>query len=153
MTASPLPSSGSRPSETRATAYLLDAGPLVAMLNRRDRHHAWALRTLDALEAPLLTCEPVLSEAWFLARRGGGDPVRVLELVGALGVEVVPAWGEGTRALLRRWADRASVADAALLALAEEEAGRVVVTTDRADFSVYRIHRRRAVPALMPEAS
>lgn len=134
----------------RASAYLLDAGPLIAVLDEDDQHHGWARRTLDALDAPLLTCEAVLSEAWFLARRGGADPVRVLELVQLLDVEIRPAWLPRTEELLRRYADRASVADAALLALAEAEADRVVVTTDREDFSVYRIHQRRAVPALMP---
>ena len=134
------------------TAYLLDAGPLVAALNRREQHHAWAARTLDRLDAPLLTCEAVLSEAWFLARRGGGDPARVLDLVALLGVEVVPAWRPRVDEILRRYADRASVADASLLALAEDDEGRVVVTTDREDFSVYRLMRRRAVPALVPPA-
>lgn len=134
----------------KASAYLLDAGPLVALLNRREQHHAWACRMLDTLDAPLLTCEAVLSEAWFLARRGGADPVRVLELIRILDVEVRPAWMPRTEELLRRYADRASVADASLLVLAEEEGGRVVVTTDREDFSVYRVHHRRAVPLLMP---
>ncbi len=55
-------------------------------------------------------------------------------------------------ALLRRYADRISVADAALLALVEAEKGRVIVTTDREDFTVYRIHRRQVVPTLMPPA-
>ena len=133
-------------------AYLLDAGPLAAAVNRRDQHHAWAVRTLDRLDAPILTCEAVVSEAWFLARRGRGDPTGVLDLVAALDAQVVPAWQPRTDALLRRYIDRASVADAALLALAEAEDGRVVVTTDREDFSVYRLHRRRAVPALAPPA-
>ncbi|MEX1054725.1 MAG: PIN domain-containing protein [Rhodothermales bacterium] len=136
----------------KASAYLLDAGPLVALLNRREQHHAWARRTLDVLDAPLLTCEAVLSEAWFLTRRGGGDPVRLWELIRVLEVEVVPAWSLGAEKFLRRYADRASVADATLLALAESDADRVVVTTDREDFSVYRIHRRRRVPVLMPPA-
>lgn len=137
----------------KASAYLLDAGPLVALLNRREQHHAWARRTLDALDAPALTCEAVLSEAWFLARRGGGNPIRLLELLSVLGAEVVPVWRPRTEEFLHHYADRASVADAALLMLAEAEVGRVVVTTDREDFSVYRIHRRRAVPALMPSAT
>ena len=132
------------------TAYLLDAGPIVAALDDDEQHHAWAVRTLDRLDAPVLTCEAVLSEAWFLARRGGGDPARVLDLVRLLDAQVVPAWRPRTDALLRRYADRASVADAGLLALAEADDGRVVVTTDREDFSVYRLHRRRAVPALVP---
>ena len=133
-----------------ARAYLLDAGPLVALANRRDQHRPWAVRTVDRLDAPVLTCEAVLSEAWFLTEWGGGDPAGVLDLVAALGVEVVPAWGPRADEIVRRYADRASVADASLVALAEAEEGQVVVTTDREDFSVYRIHRRRAVPALVP---
>jgi uncharacterized protein len=134
----------------KASAYVLDTGPLVALLNRRDQHHKWARRTLDVLDAPLITCEAVLSEAWFLTRRGGGDPLRLLELVHTLDVDVIPAWTNRTEELLRRYSDRASVADAALLALAEVDADRVIVTTDREDFSLYRIHRRRTVAALMP---
>jgi predicted nucleic acid-binding protein len=133
-----------------ARAYLLDAGPLVAAYDADEEHHTWAVRTLDRLDAPVLTCEAVLSEAWFLAKRGGQDPARVLDLAAALGTEVVPAWGPRADEIARRYADRASVADASLLALAEAEDGRVVVTTDREDFSVYRLHRRRAVPALVP---
>ena len=133
-----------------ASAYLLDAGPLAAVANRRDQHKAWATRTLDRLDAPILTCEAVISEAWFLTKRGGGDPSTVLDLLAALDARVVPAWRPRTDAILRRYADRASVADASLLALAEAEDGRVIVTTDREDFSVYRLHRRLAVPALVP---
>ena len=56
-------------------------------------------------------------------------------------------WGAEAEAIVDAYyADRASVADASLLALAEEANGRVVVTTDREDFAVYRLHRRRAVP-------
>ena len=133
-----------------ASAYLLDAGPLAAVANRRDQHKTWAIRTLDRLDAPILTCEAVISEAWFLTRRGGGDPTGVLDLLTALDARVVPAWSLRTDAFLRRYADRTSVADASLLALAEEAEGRIVVTTDRKDFSVYRIHRHRAVPTLVP---
>ncbi len=137
--------------QERTRAYLLDAGPLVALLNRRDFHHQWARHTITADgEVPFLTCEAVLSEAWFITRRGGGDPSRVVDLVRALGADVVPAWSPRMEAFLRRYAGRASVADAALLALAEAEEGRVVVTTDRTNFSIYRIHGRNAVPALMP---
>lgn len=133
-------------------AYLVDAGPIVSALNRLEQYHDWARRVMDTLDAPLLTCEAVLSEAWFVARRGGADPTSVMDMVRGLGIQIVPAWGPRTEAILRRYADRSSVADASLLALAEEAEGRVVVTTDRQDFSVYRLDRHRAVPILAPPA-
>jgi predicted nucleic acid-binding protein len=133
-----------------ASAYLIDAGPLVSLLNRRDVHHKWARLALAELDAPLLTCEAVVSEAWFLVKRDGGRPEHVLDLLAALEVRVVAGWGERADELLRRYSERGSVADASLLALAEQKRGRVVVTTDRKDFSVYRIHRNQSVPVLMP---
>ena len=42
---------------------LLDTGPIVAYLNRRDRHHAWAMARFEEIEPPFHTCESVLSEA------------------------------------------------------------------------------------------
>lgn len=132
------------------SGYLLDAGPLVALLNRRETHHEWAVRVLDTLEAPLFTCEAVLSEAWFLTRRGGGDPTKLLDVLQLLQVDVLPVWSARLGDVLRRYANRVSIADASLLVLAEADAHRVVVTTDREDFSIYRLHRRQHVPALMP---
>lgn len=132
---------------------LLDTGPLVALLNRRDRHHAWAAEALAALEPPLLTCEAVLSEACFLVRRSPGGSPAVLELV-ARGLVEVPfrlADESGpVLALLRRFADvPMSLADAALVRLASLTGG-TVLTLDR-DFVVYRLHGRQRVPTWMPE--
>jgi predicted nucleic acid-binding protein len=58
-------------------ATLVDTGPLVAFLNRRHRHHQWAVDTMARLRPPLLTCEAVLSEAIYLVRTlpGGGEAV------------------------------------------------------------------------------
>lgn len=64
------------------SGILLDTGPLVAFLNRRDRHHAWVRDCWHDISPPMLTSESVLSEATFLVERAGGDPVSVLELVG-----------------------------------------------------------------------
>jgi hypothetical protein len=45
---------------------LLDTGPLVAIINRRDQFHGWVTAQWDNIEPPLLTCEAVISEACFL---------------------------------------------------------------------------------------
>lgn len=129
--------------------YVLDAGPIVAVLDPGEQHHAWSVAAVDGLSGRLITCEAVLSEAWFLARRGGGDPARVLELLRLMQVEIIPGWSERTDEVLRRYAGRASVADACLVSLAESERG-TVVTLDRTDFGIYRTSQGRAVASLMP---
>ena len=60
---------------------LADTGPLVALINKRDRHHAWAADQATRLPAPFLTCEAVLSEACFLLQHMEGSPSDLLDLV------------------------------------------------------------------------
>src|SRR5436309_259074 len=45
-------------------SVVLDTGPLVALLNRRDRYHRWTTEQWAEVEPPVLTCEAVLTEAW-----------------------------------------------------------------------------------------
>jgi predicted nucleic acid-binding protein len=134
-------------------AALLDTGPLVAFLNRRDRFHAWAVAQLDEIEPPLLTCEPVLSEACFLLRHDPAGPAAVLDLVhdDLLRVSLhVPDEIVALRRLVRRYAELPiSLADACLIRLVELNAGSVLLTLD-SDFKIYRMHGRQVVPTLMP---
>jgi predicted nucleic acid-binding protein len=134
-------------------AALLDTGPLVAFLNRRDRFHAWAVAQLDEIEPPLLTCEPVLSEACFLLRHDPAGPAAVLDLVHDDLLRVglhVPDEIVALRRLVRRYAELPiSLADACLIRLAELNAGSVLLTLD-SDFKIYRMHGRQVVPTRMP---
>ena len=47
---------------------LLDAGPLVALIDQRDPFHAWAKARLGGARVPFVTCEPVIVETCFLLR-------------------------------------------------------------------------------------
>ena len=51
---------------------LIDAGPLVAVLNRADAHHAACVAIIRALDSPFYTTLPVITEAMYLvgARMG-----------------------------------------------------------------------------------
>lgn len=75
-------------SQTSATvtAAIVDTGPLVAFLDRSERHHAWVAERVTGIEAPLLVCEPVLAETMHLLRRlpQAQDAVFVLLANGAL---------------------------------------------------------------------
>jgi predicted nucleic acid-binding protein len=60
---------------------VVDTGPLVALLNRTDRHHRWVREVLDTLEPPIFTCEAVISEACFLLGRFRTGQDAVFELL------------------------------------------------------------------------
>lgn len=60
---------------------LVDTGPLVAALNRRDQFHEWATERFKEIDPPGLTCEPVLAEACYLLRDIAGAPEAVLDFV------------------------------------------------------------------------
>jgi predicted nucleic acid-binding protein len=137
------------------TATLLDAGPLVAFLNRGDRYHRWAIEQMAELEPPLLTCEAVLSEACVLLRdmREGG--AAVLELVNRGLVRVAFRLDEQvaavTRLLVKYLDVPMSLADACLVRMSEQDPAVRVLTLDR-DFQVYRRHGRQLIPVIMPGA-
>lgn len=132
---------------------LLDTGPLVAFLNRHDRHHGWAVERLAEIEPPLLTCEAVLAEACHMVRRAPGGARAVAEMVAGGLIEIPFRLGAEVgriESLLGRYADvPMSLADACLVRLAELETGSAVLTLD-SDFHVYRMHGRQVIPVIVP---
>jgi len=132
---------------------LLDAGPLVALVNPRDQWHEWTRAQLGEIVPPLDTCESVISEACFLARRTYGGVDGILSLVDRgvfeLGIGLKEHFTE-VAALIRRYANvPMSLADACLVRMSELETDCVVLTLD-SDFRIYRRHGRQKIPLLMP---
>jgi predicted nucleic acid-binding protein len=133
---------------------IVDAGPLVALINARDMHHAWTVGTLKTVCGPLLTCEGAVSEALFLLRNvkgGAGGIVSLLRNGGLrIGFSLAPEFA-AVCALLTKYADvPMSLADACLVRMSELYPKHRVITLDT-DFRVYRRHRHRGLPLLMPE--
>lgn len=134
---------------------IVDTGPLLASLLEQLPHHAWVEEQWKRLRAPLLTCEPVLTEAVFLLQRERKDTDALLGLLetGVLRLALeVEAHLADLRALMRRYRNRPmSLADACLVRLSELHTNSEVFTFDT-DFRVYRRHGNRAIPVLMPPA-
>ncbi len=132
---------------------LLDTGPLVAAINRRDKHHAWARLQLAELSPPLLSCEAVLAEACFLLRAAPGGADAVLELVRRGVIEVSFHAGDHVAPiarLMKKYADMPmSFADACLVRMSEIHADSSTFTIDK-DFRQYRRHGRQVIPLLVP---
>jgi uncharacterized protein len=62
-------------------AVLLDTGPWVALLSRNDTHHRWAFEQFRFFQPPLLSCEVVVAETYFLLKRSGFDPSLALQFI------------------------------------------------------------------------
>ena len=134
-----------------AESVIVDAGFLIALLSRRDTHHAWAVAESPNCPLPWSTCDAVLSEAFHLLGARGWSGMAALLRRGA----VVPAFslaGELDRilGLMQKYASvPMSIADACLVRMTETLADPMVLSTDR-DFLVYRRHSRHVVPCRTP---
>lgn len=60
---------------------IINTGPLVAFLNRRDAYHEWAVYQLSIITYPVYKCEAVFTEACFLLKEFHNDADIVLELI------------------------------------------------------------------------
>lgn len=128
---------------------IADTGPLVAYLDRGEASHETVTARFKELEAPVLLCEPVLTEAMFLLRRSARAQDQLFGLLesGALRLAfALEPEREAVRALHRRYADvPMSLADACLVRMAELHDDHAVFTLD-AHFAVYCKHGNRPIP-------
>jgi uncharacterized protein len=132
---------------------IVDTGPLVAFFDRAERHHAWAVARIEELEAPLLVCEPVLTEAMYLLSRDPRAPDTLFEFLqnGALSIAfALEDHVEALRKLLQKYRDTPiSLADACVVRMAEINERHAVLTLD-SDFSIYRKHGRTPLKLIHP---
>lgn len=135
------------------TRIIIDTGPLVAYVNRRDRWHRWVVDQMAGLTPPLVTCEPVLTEACFLIYRAGGRPSELLRKVSQRTLEIgldIEDDASAVESLMERYADTPmSLADACLVRLTERLPDCKLFTLD-ADFEHYRRNGRQVIPLLRP---
>jgi predicted nucleic acid-binding protein len=136
-----------------AAEHVLDAGPLVALIDAGDRDHEWSRKALGRLHPPLITCEAVLSEVLFLLRADRDAPGKVSKLFqrGLLAIHPILHTDAGAvLGLMQAYANvPMSLADACLVLLSERLPGALVVTLD-SDFTIYRRNRNKKIPLLTP---
>lgn len=138
-----------------AHRVLVDAGPVVALLDRRDTHHEWAKRQVAQLRHSMVTCEAVVSESFFLLAsvRGGISTLAELLRHELVRVDANFSFCDHSREILdnieRYKSGPMSFADACLVRMTEIERDSLVFTTDR-DFFTYRRNRRERIPLISP---
>jgi len=132
---------------------VLDTGPLVALLDAGDRHHAWAAAEFGRFEGSVRVCEAVLTEALYLLRALRPAQEKILEWVERRELTcdfVLPQEVRAVRALWSRYANvPMSLADACVVRMAELHPSAVVCTLD-SDFAIYRKAMKTPLNLLTP---
>jgi predicted nucleic acid-binding protein len=126
-------------------SIVVDAGPLIALFDRADRHHRQAVEFVRTCRSRLITNLPVLTEATLLLRFSV-DAQKDLLWWAQRSLEI----DQGTStdlpriiALLDKYRDLpADFADVSLLALAERLNVSRLASID-SDFAIYRLSGKR----------
>lgn len=127
-------------------AVLVDAGPLVALLDRSDERHEEVAAALKKIHDPLVSVWPALVEAMYLLSFSWRAQKALWELIETGTIQLLhldQADIEPMKNLMEKYRDLPmDMADAALVRVAEREGIRRVLTLDQRDFSVYRLARK-----------
>jgi predicted nucleic acid-binding protein len=128
--------------------WLIDTGPLVAVLDRDDPDHIRCAQAFRQVRPPLVTTWPVITEATYLlafSRRAQDGLWEIIQrgtmAIAPLATEDVPR----IRTLMEKYRDvPMDLADASIVRVAERDGIMDVFTLDR-DFIIYRLGRGRTM--------
>jgi predicted nucleic acid-binding protein len=131
---------------------LVDAGPIIAWLNRKDSHRARVKPFLDRWRGNLLTTWPVVTEASAVLPVHLRIPL--MEWVERGGVQIFELPGDAAGqlgALMSKYQDYPmDLADASLVWLAGEIGVTDIITVDDSDFAIYRTVSGKPFRNLLP---
>jgi len=128
-------------------AVLVDAGPLVALLDRSDPAHESCVAALKTLRDPLVSVWPAFTEAMYLLGPSwpGQKALWSRLETDALALRPLDEMdAPRMRELMEKYRDLPmDLADAALVRVAERDSLTDIFTLDRKHFSLYRHGRRQ----------
>ena len=133
--------------------WLLDTGPLVALLDASAPAHDRASAAISSFHGILLTTGAVLTEAFYLLRYADGGGKGLAEFIAHTGTSMVDVFGleelGKIAELMEKYADLPmDFADGSLVLIAEERNVSEVLTLDERGFRAYRFRgvRRFRLP-------
>jgi predicted nucleic acid-binding protein len=132
---------------------IIDTSPLVALINKKDNTHEWAKQQWSQIKAPLLTCESVITESFFLLRNIYGGEAAIIRLIERNVIKIafdLESEIESLKDLLISYKSvPISLADACLVRMAEVNESSSIFTLD-SDFRIYRKNRNQIIDLIIP---
>lgn len=128
---------------------LVDTGPFVAYLDRKDRAHVQVTNFLMNFKGRLATTGAVIGEVMYFISEFRTGPVSFAEFLIASKTHIVPLVSSNdvlhAAELMNQYLDTPmDFADATLVLLSDHSATTEILTLDRRGFSTYRNARGKA---------
>ena len=126
----------------------MDTGPWVALVDRSESRHGECVEWLQQFEGEIFTSEAVLTEVLYLLNFSSKAQSAAFDFILTGAIVLVPSSIESlkmAKRLMEKYQDLPmDFADATLVSLAHDLSIDHIVTFDRKDFSIYRLHKRRS---------
>jgi uncharacterized protein len=140
-------------SSAPSSPVLVDTSFLVSVYDKREARHRQCMAALASVHRPLVTCEPVVTEATYHLRRIPRAQEAILESVEQRILQIpyrISDTAHDVAELMVKYADTpCDLADACLIAMADELDTGDILTLDT-DFVHYRWRRNRRFRMLVP---
>lgn len=135
---------------------ILDTGPIVALLDRKDPYHEWVAPRFAKVSGPLVTTGAVVTEATFFMQNVREGIARLCEFLAHRQIRILdgfqPAALRAAAIFMQRYADTPmDFADATLVVLAGHLGTRRVLTLDERGFRTYRYARNRSFRLILQD--
>ena len=127
---------------------IMDTGPWVALVDRSESRHGECVEWLQQFEGEIFTSEAVLTEVLYLLNFSSKAQSAAFDFILTGAIVLVPSSIESlkmAKRLMGKYQDLPmDFADATLVSLAHDLSIDHIVTFNRKDFSIYRLHKKRS---------
>ncbi|MEX2478777.1 MAG: PIN domain-containing protein [Gracilimonas sp.] len=136
-----------------AKTVYIDAGPIVAILSKRDEHHHWATEKISEIEVDLVTTTIIITEAFHILKKVPNGIAGLFKIIEEGFIKVEESYPKNIdfihQGVLKYQNIEASIGDLSLLSVLDESAQSLVFTLDY-DFHIYRDNKGNPLNLISP---
>ncbi len=124
-----------------AKTVYIDAGPIVAILSKRDEHHFWVSERISEIDVNLVTTSIVIAEAFHILKKVPKGISGLFQTIEEGFITVEESYPKNYHfiheGVLKYHDIQASLGDLSLLSIADDPKNSKIFTLDY-DFHIYR---------------